>query len=147
MWVSLCVAFVFVAPAWSAEPIVANFWYSYGGEVRKVTEEMVKRFNSSQTKYRIDGSYQGDYFQALAKIRAAIPTKTAPAVFHVIGEVLPSLWRTGLLENLEPHATGPERTRLEDFVPALTQDGYFDYLGQRIPLFAIPFNRSTPILY
>ena len=32
-------------------------------------------------------------------------------------------------------------------MPALTQDGYFDYLGQRVPLFAIPFNRSTPILY
>ncbi len=147
MLIALFVAFAFVAPAWAEEPIGANFWYSYGGEVRKVTEEMVKRFNSSQTKYRIDGSFQGDYFQALAKIRAAIPTKTAPAVFHVIGEVLPNLWRTGLLETLEPYATGPERTKLEDFVPALTQDGYFDYLGQRVPLFAIPFNRSTPILY
>ena len=72
-------ALTLVGPVCAGEPIVANFWYSYGGEVRKVTEEMVKRFNSSQTKYRIDGSFQGDYFQALAKIRAAIPTKTAPA--------------------------------------------------------------------
>jgi sn-glycerol 3-phosphate transport system substrate-binding protein len=65
-------------PAWAGEPITATFWYSYGGKVRQVTEDMVKKFNSSQTKYRIDGSFQGDYFQALAKIRAAITTKTAP---------------------------------------------------------------------
>ncbi len=131
----------------AGEPITANFWYSYGGKNREVTEELIKRFNSSQTKYRIEGAFQGDYFQALAKIRAAISTKTAPAIFHAIGEVLPNLWDTGLLENLEAYAKGPAGTRLEDFVPALTQDGYFDYFGQKVPLFAIPFNRSTPILY
>ncbi len=133
-------------PSWAGEPITATFWYSYGGAVRKVTEEMVNRFNSSQSKYRIDGSFQGDYFQALAKIRAAITTKTAPAIFHAIGEALPDIWQSGMLENLEPYvkATG---VKTEDFVPALSQHGYFEYFGKQVPLFAIPFNRSMPIMY
>lgn len=140
LWLAVAV------PAWAGEPIVATFWYSYGGAVRKVTEEMVKRFNSSQSKYRIDGSFQGDYFQALAKIRVAIPTKTAPAIFHAIGEALPDLWQGGLLENLEPYvkATG---VKTEDFVQALSQHGYFEYYGKPVPLFAIPFNRSMPVMY
>jgi hypothetical protein len=107
---------------------------------------MVKKFNSSQTKYRIDGSFQGDYFQALAKIRAAITTKTAPAIFHVIGEAMPDLWQGGMFENLEPYvkATG---VKSDDFVQGLSQHGYFDYYGQSVPLFAIPFNRSMPVMY
>ncbi len=133
-------------PAWAGEPITAQFWYSYGGKVRQVTEELVKKFNSSQSKYRIEGSFQGDYFQALAKIRAAITTKTAPAIFHVIGEAMPDLWQSGMLENLEPYmkSTG---VKPEDFVQALSQHGYFDYYGQKIPIFAIPFNRSMPVMY
>ena len=76
-------------------PIIAQFWYSFGGKNREVTEAHIKKFNESQTKYRIEGTFQGDYFQALAKIRAAAATKTAPAVFHVVGEAMPELWQAG----------------------------------------------------
>lgn len=131
----------------SAEPLTATFWYSYGGRNREVTENMIKQFNESQSKYRIKGSFQGDYFQAIAKVRAAIVTKSPPTIFHSIPEVLPNLYESGILENLEPYAKGDNPTDLKDFVPGLTQDGYFDYVGKKVPLFAIPFNRSTPILY
>jgi sn-glycerol 3-phosphate transport system substrate-binding protein len=131
----------------SAEPLTATFWYSYGGRNREVTERLITRFNESQSKYRIKGSFQGDYFQAIAKVRAAIVTKSPPTIFHSIPEVLPNLYESGILENLEPYAKGDNPLNLEDFVPGLTQDGYFDYLGKQVPLFAIPFNRSTPILY
>jgi len=129
-------------------PIVAQFWYSFGGKNREVTEAHIKKFNESQAKYRIEGTFQGDYFQALAKIRAAAATKTAPAVFHVIGEAEPQLWQAGLFENLEAYAKGPNGTNLDDFLPGQTQATYFDYLGKPpAPLFSLPFFRSTPILY
>jgi sn-glycerol 3-phosphate transport system substrate-binding protein len=137
-----------VAPASAQQPIVAQFWYSFGGKNREVTEAHIKRFNESQSKYRIEGTFQGDYFQALAKIRAAAATKTAPAVFHVIGEAIPQLAQSGLFENLEPYAKGANGTSLEDFLPGQTQHTYFDYLGKPpAPLYALPFFRSTPILY
>jgi sn-glycerol 3-phosphate transport system substrate-binding protein len=132
----------------AAQTIVAPFWYAFGGKNREVTEEHIKRFNESQSKYRIEGAFQGDYFQAIAKIRAASVTKTAPPIFHVVGEFLPNLWQAGLLENLEPYAKGPNGTDLNDFLPAQSQHGYFDYLGKApAPVFALPFFRSTPILY
>src|SRR6185369_17664180 len=53
-----------------------------------------------------------------------------------------------LLESMEEYAKGANGTDLADFVPGLTQAGYFDYLGKKpAPLFALPFFRSTPILY
>ena len=137
-----------VCPAWAADPIVAQFWYSFGGKNREVTEAHIKKFNESQSKYKIEGTFQGDYFQALAKIRAASVTKTAPAAFHVVGEALPNLWQAGMLESMEEYAKGANGIDLNDFVPGLTQAGYFDYLGKKpAPLFALPFFRSTPILY
>jgi len=142
VWMGLAIA----VSAWAGEPIVGSFWYSYGGKVRQTTEEMVRRFNSSQPKYRIDGSFQGDYYQALAKIRAAIPTKTAPGIFHVIDTALADLWEGRFLENLEPYAKATGMNT-EDFVQAISQHGYFEYYGKQVPLFAIPFNRSTPLLY
>jgi sn-glycerol 3-phosphate transport system substrate-binding protein len=132
----------------TAEPIVAQFWYAFGGKNREVTEAHIKRFNESQSKYRIEGAFQGDYFQAIAKIRAAAVTKTAPPIFHVVGEFLPNLWQAGLLENMESYVKGANGTNLEDFLPGQTQHGYFDYLGKApAPVFALPFFRSTPILY
>src|SRR5262245_62836422 len=137
------------APAGAQEQrVVAQFWYSFGGKNREVTEAHIKRFNQSQSKHRIEGTFQGDYFEALAKIRAAAATKTAPAAFHVIGEAVPQLAASGLFENLEPYAKGPNGVNLEDYLPGQTQNTYFDYLGKPpAPLMVLPFFRSTPILY
>src|SRR4030095_13536564 len=132
-------------PAAAQSPIImAQFWYSFGGTNREVTEAHIKRFNESQSKYRIEGTYQGDYFEALAKIRAAAATKTAPAAFHVIGEAIPQLAASGLFENLEPYAKGANGADLEDYLPGQTQHTYFDYLGKpAAPLGALPFFPST----
>jgi len=59
---------------------------------------------------------------------------------------MPDLWQSGMLESLEPYikATG---VKPEDFVAGLSQHGYFDYYGKSVPIFAIPFNRSMPVMY
>jgi sn-glycerol 3-phosphate transport system substrate-binding protein len=130
-------------------PVEVTFWYAYGGKNREVTEALIERFNKSHPKIRVKGTYQGDYFEALAKIRLASRTSLGPVVTHVIGESLPSLWESGILQDMTAYASGERGTALDldDFIPALTQDGYFDYGGKDVPLFALPFNRSTPICY
>ena len=131
LWVVSLIALVLSPDSSAAQgPVTAQFWYSFGGKNREMTEAYIKRFNESQSKYRIEGTFQGDYFQALAKIRAAAATKTAPAVFHVIGEAIPQLAAAGLFENLEPYAKGANATNLDDFLPGQTQHTYFDYLGK-----------------
>ncbi|MBK7582821.1 MAG: ABC transporter substrate-binding protein [Myxococcales bacterium] len=120
----------------------AALWFTYGGKNREVLEALVKRFNESQSEHFIRAIYQGDYFEGLAKLRTAIAARRAPALSHVVGEVVPYLAEANVLEPLDDY-------------PGAHDFGIVDALGQRgswvggadRPLVTLPFNRSTPIAY
>lgn len=117
-------------------------WYSLGGRNREVLLEIVRRFHAAQDEVRVEPVYQGDYFESLAKLRTAIAAKAAPALSHVVAEVLPYLARAGTLESLD----GVEGMRDLPLVRPLAQAGAFRG-GDAKPLYGIPLNRSTPLMY
>ena len=131
----------------SAARTKVTFWHSAAGKLREVTDELMKRFNESQSDYQVVGTYQGDYWESLAKFRVALVSRTAPALTQLETNILPRLHETGVVENLEPYATEKNPVNLNDFVPGLSQPGGYEYFGKEPPLFAMPFNRSTPIMY
>lgn len=121
---------------------VVDLWFSYGGTNREVLLELVGRFNRAQSRVLVRAVYQGDYFEALAKLRTALAAGVAPTLSHVVGEVVPYLAEARVLEALD----GYEGAHELPLVRALAQEG--SYLGgERHPRVAIPFNRSTPVLY
>jgi sn-glycerol 3-phosphate transport system substrate-binding protein len=122
--------------------IVVSFWYAFGDLVRKVLLELVAKYNESQSRVLVRAVHQGDYFEALAKLRTAIAAGAAPALSHVVCEVVPYLARAGVLEPLDAY----EGAGALPFVPALDQRGSFAG-GAGQPLWSIPFNRSTPIVF
>ncbi len=122
--------------------MVVTFWYAYGDLVRKVLLDLVDRFNGVQTRVVVKAVHQGDYYEALAKLRTALAAGVAPTLSHVVLEVVPYLARAGVLEPLDDY----EGAREIPFVPALEQRGSFAG-ADREPLVAIPFNRSTPIMF
>ncbi len=127
-----------------------RFWYSYGGRNRQVTEQLIGRYNATHPLRPVKGTYQGDYFEALAKFRLAATSASGPDLTHVISEAVPQLWHLGLLEDLEPWAAGARGGSAldrDDLIPALAQPGTFESLGAPLPLCGLPFNRSTPIAY
>ena len=107
---------------------VVTFWYAYGDLVRKVLLDLVAQYNAAQTRVLVKAVHQGDYYEALAKLRTALAAGAAPALAHVVLEVVPYLARAGVLEPLD----GYEGASDLPFLPALV---------------AIPFNRSTPIAF
>ncbi len=119
-----------------------RFWYTLGGRNREVLLEIIRRFHASQDDVRVEAIYQGDYFESLAKLRTAIAAKAAPALSHVVAEVVPYLARAGTLEPLD----GYPGMREIPFVPALAQSGAFRS-GEKLPLYGVPLNRSTPLMY
>lgn len=121
--------------------IGASLWFAYGGKNREVLLSLVQRFNASQDRYHVAPVYQGDYFECLAKVRTALAAGVAPALTHVVGEVVPYLADAGVLEPLDAR---PGAQELE-LVHPLSQAGAFSN-GPKT-LFAVPFNRSTPLLY
>jgi sn-glycerol 3-phosphate transport system substrate-binding protein len=86
--------------------------------------------------------FQGDYFEGLAKLRTALAAGAAPPLSHVVGEVVPYLAASGVLEPLDAYL-GAQDLPLH---PALGQAGSF-HGGAAQPLVIVPFNRSTPIAY
>ncbi len=121
----------------------AELWFSYGGKNREVLLSLVDAFHRAQGEHRVRAIYQGDYFELLAKLRTAIHAGAAPAVTHVVGEIVPYLVEAGVLQRLDEL---PALARDFDLVPELTQSGLFTSREPK-PLYALPFNRSTPIAY
>jgi len=121
----------------------ASFWFAYGGNNREVLLSLIDRFHAEQKEHRIEPVYQGDYFEALAKVRTAIAARRAPALTHVTIEVVPYLARAGVLRLLDGIWKGRD---VNDFIPELAQDRAF-VGGDKGPVFCFPFNRSTPIAY
>jgi len=119
-----------------------TFWFAYGGRVRTVLLDLVEKFNAAQSQVTVRPVFQGDYFEALAKLRTALVAGVAPALSHVVLEVVPYLARAGVLEPLDDY----EGARKLSLVPALAQPGSFAG-AEREPLVSIPFNRSTPIAF
>jgi len=119
-----------------------RLWFNYGGANREVLEELVRRYNAAQSRDFVEAVYQGDYFEGLAKLRTAVAAGAAPALSHVVGEVVPYLAKADVLE---PLADYPGMREL-DLIPELGQSRSW-LGGDRHPLVALPFNRSTPIAY
>ena len=118
-------------------------WFSYGGKNREVLLSLVAAFNREDPDHAIHAVYQGDYFELLAKLRTALSAGKAPAVTHVVAEVLPYFVHAGVLARLDEM---PELAGDLGFVPELSQGGAFEG-GAAQPLVGVPFNRSTPIAY
>jgi sn-glycerol 3-phosphate transport system substrate-binding protein len=122
---------------------VVSLWFTYGGKNREVLESLVARFNRDQRELFVRAVYQGDYYEGLAKLRVALAAGAAPALSHVVGEIVPYLVEAGVLERLDRYL--PARC-LADIVPELGQARSF-IGGDARPTFTVPFNRSTPIAY
>lgn len=123
----------------AAGRVKVRLWYSLGGRNREVLLEIVRRFHAAQDDVRVEAVYQGDYFESLAKLRTAIAAKAAPALSHVVAEVVPYLARANTLAPLESLRDVP-------LVRPLAQAGAFRG-GAAVPLYGIPLNRSTPLMY
>ncbi|MFO0549197.1 MAG: ABC transporter substrate-binding protein [Polyangiaceae bacterium] len=119
-------------------------WFSYGGKNREALLALVKAFNTEYPDAHLEPVFQGDYFELLAKLRTALHADRAPAITHVVAEVIPYLAKAGVLEPLDELAPV---VKSSDLVPALTQAGAFSGPGATDATYGLPFNRSTPIAY
>lgn len=132
-------------PRDAAGRVKLRFWYTLGGRNREVLLEIIRRFHAIQDDVRVEAVYQGDYFESLAKLRTAIAAKAAPALSHVVAEVLPYLARANALAPLDDYPGMKEIP----FVRQLAQAGAFRGGGGAgpPPMYGVPLNRSTPLMY
>lgn len=119
-------------------PIQIDFWYSLGGDNGKIIESMVKEFNESQDKIIVKPTFQGDYYENHTKVLSAVAAGNQPDVTMVEIASIGAFADAGVLEDLGSYTNGME----DKYIPGLMGNSYWND-----KLYAIPFNRSTPLMY
>lgn len=122
-----------------------TWWHAMGGKLGEVVNEISKRFNESQSDYRITPIYKGGYEETLTNVIAAFRAGEQPNIVQVFdagsatiigarGAVLPA---EDLLKQAGAHFD------VTDYIAGVRYM-YADAAGKMI---GMPFNSSTPILY
>ena len=128
-------------PAAPAGPVTIDFWYSVGGKNGELVKSLTQRFNDSQKEVIVNPVYQGDYYATNQKLSTAIASGTVPAMTMLEVGFISFFNENGALADLTPFAT-KDKALVDDFLPGLMREAMQN--GKQV---AVPFNRSTPILY
>ncbi|MEF2244386.1 MULTISPECIES: ABC transporter substrate-binding protein [unclassified Paenibacillus] len=118
-----------------------HFWHSLGGGNGERIDEMIKRFNDSQDKIEVVGTFQGNYKETVTKLQQAIAAKSAPEVAMIERAYIQMFSDSDVLEDLTPYVA-KTNLDLNDF-----SEGLMGHSNFNDKLVSLPLNRSTPILH
>lgn len=129
------------APETSGDVVNINFWYAMSGKAGETIEELVRRFNESQTGIVVTPTYQGSYDDAINKLKAGLQSKDVPAVVQIydIG--------TRLLIDLDVVTPVQSFIDAEGFDVSDIEANVTNYYSVDGKMFSMPFNTSNPVLY
>ena len=117
-----------------------SFWSSYAGVNGKLLNQLVDRYNQSQSNTYVDIEYQGDYLPTIAKIKTALQSGHGPDVTIVAPDkAAGSLLLSDLMSPLDDYF---DQDFLSSFVPVFMKEWQLN--GKT---YQIPFSRSLPLLY
>lgn len=129
------------APAAPTGPTKFAFWHAMGGTNGDAVNEMMKRYNASQTACVGEAVFQGSYDDELNKLKAGLQSKDIPAVaqmFDLATQVLIDLKVIAPMQDF----IDKDKYDLSDYEPNVL--AYYSVGGK---LYGMPFNTSNPILY
>ena len=140
----LSVLIVAVAPVAQARTEV-QWWHAHGGALGARVEQMVAKFNGSQSDYEVKAVYKGSYAETMTAGIAAFRAGQSPAILQVfeVGTATMMAAKGAIYPVYQlMHDTG------EPFDPnayLATVTGYYTDTEGR--MLSMPFNSSTPVLW
>ncbi|MBO0958805.1 ABC transporter substrate-binding protein [Neobacillus sp. MM2021_6] len=118
-----------------------QFWHSLGGVNGEYMDALIKRFNDSQDKVEVVGTFQGTYDETSTKLQQALSANTAPDVAMIERAYVQMFAESDVLEDLKPYFKKSGLSE-DDFAKGLMGHSTFNK-----KLVSLPLNRSTPILH
>ncbi len=131
------------APSVAQQRTEIQFWHAMSGVLGERVDEIVSRYNASQTKYTVVATNKGNYDEVINGTIAAYRAKKAP---HLV-----QIYERGFMTMLLSDAIVPVQDLLTekkkqidwaDFIKPVAS--YYQYKGK---LMTMPFNSSAPILW
>lgn len=131
------------APATTSGELASKitFWHAMGGVNGEAVNRMVEGFNKSQGKITVEAVFQGTYDDALAKLKTALASNSAPALIQVYDIGLRFMVDSGEVVPMQQFIDA-EKFDTSDFEPAVL--AYYQLDNK---LYGMPFNTSSSILY
>ncbi|MPM08517.1 sn-glycerol-3-phosphate-binding periplasmic protein UgpB [bioreactor metagenome] len=123
-------------------PIKILYWRSLTGVAGDAQDEIVRRFNESRSDIIVESQFQGTYAEILQKLQAALAAGDVPDLVLLDSPHLQIFAKDGVLVNLDSFVAKEPKGFLEDYMPGLLADSYYNK-----SLYSLPALRSTPLLY
>lgn len=128
----------------SKAPTEILYWFAYADKVQECNLALTKKFNETlgaQKGIHVTAEYQGDYAALNQKLQAAAVAGSTPDVAVIEIGTVGTFADNGLFQSLDEYVAR-DRFDLSDFQKGLLGNST---VGGK--LVALPFMRSTPILY
>ena len=130
-----------------AEPVEINWWHAMGGALGKVVDKFADDFNKSQSTYKVNAVYKGNYTETMTQAIAAFRAKQQPHIVQV--------FEVGTATMMAAEGKGavyPVWKLMADAGVDFDQSAYLPavisyYTTTDGKLLSLPFNSSTPVLW
>jgi len=142
--IAASVSAVFISSALSAATEV-NWWHAMGGTNTDRVNKIASDFNASQSDYKINAVYKGNYTETMTAAIAAFRAKKQPHIVQV--------FEVGTATMMAAKgAVYPVEQVMKDSGVALDKSDYLPavisyYQTPEGELLSMPFNSSTPVLW
>lgn len=130
------------SPSTSSGAIEIAYWRTLSGAAGEAQDELVARFNASQSKVRVRAEYQGTYSDLATKLIAAAAARTGPEVTQLGTFEIRQFAKSGLLLDLKPLIEGTDGIDRSDWTGTMASAGEIDG-----GIYWLPFNVAVPTLY
>ena len=118
------------------------FWHAMGGPLGIVMDDLVTRYNKSQSNYFIKSVNMGSYDTLAKKVLASLVAKEAPDISQNYETLTKKFIRHNKIVCLDDLIASETEDIKSDIIPVLLANNTFD--GK---LYSFPFNKSVPVLY
>jgi sn-glycerol 3-phosphate transport system substrate-binding protein len=115
------------------------FWHAMGGRNGEALEKLITAFNASQDRIEVEGQYQGNYDDAITKLRAT-PKGMGPDVMQLYD--IGTRWAIDSKTTLKMQDfIDKDKYDISDYEPNIL--AYYTLDGE---LYSMPFNCSSPVI-
>jgi sn-glycerol 3-phosphate transport system substrate-binding protein len=127
-------------------PVVEiQWWHAMDGPLEPWVKDLAEGFNKTQTQYKVNAVYKGNYTEVMTGAIAAFRAKQQPHIVQVfeVGTATMMAAKGAVKPVYELMADAGEKFDPKAYLPAVT--GYYTTADGR--MLSLPLNSSTPVLY
>lgn len=117
------------------------FWSSMSGDMGETLDKIVSDYNASQSAVHVTVEFQGNYYDMAAKLQTAVTSGESPHIAQL------EMGRTKMFADYGVLQDMTEPAKEAGLDVGMFYEGLMNSCDWGEGIYALPFNRSTPMFY